>query len=115
MPSVPEAGWLQAGMSALRDVFIHSLCGFTHLHSPSTMRRKNALALRVLLRAAHPDNMGNYLEDRLEQGCVYMHAVAGVCGMNVAQCQKCVCFRSTADSFHPSVQLRCVGPLPFHG
>jgi brefeldin A-inhibited guanine nucleotide-exchange protein len=55
---------VQVGMTNLRDVFVHSLCGFTHLHSPQTMRLKNALAFQFLLRLASPDHIGNHLDDR---------------------------------------------------
>lgn len=49
-------------MSSLRDIFINSLCNFTHLHSPSTMRAKNALAFKFLLRVA--TSVGDHLGDR---------------------------------------------------
>ena len=51
-------------MTSLRDVFIHSLCGFTHLHSPQTMRFKNALAFKFLLLVASPETVGDNLQDR---------------------------------------------------
>lgn len=38
------------GMTSLRDIFINSLCNFTHLHSPAAMRMKNALAFKYLLQ-----------------------------------------------------------------
>lgn len=52
----------QMGICNLRDIFITSLCNFTHLHSPSSMRYKNALAFKVLLGVA--EHVGNHLEDR---------------------------------------------------
>lgn len=52
----------QVGMPQLRDVFINSLCSFTHLHSPPTMRPKNALAFKYLLKVA--DAVGDHLAER---------------------------------------------------
>lgn len=49
-------------MSHLRDVFLNALCNFTHLHSPATMRPKNALAFKHLLRVA--DTVGDHLDER---------------------------------------------------
>ncbi len=51
-------------MTNLRDVFVRTLCGFTHLHSPAIMRGKNAMAFQYLLRAAWPENVGDHLEER---------------------------------------------------
>ena len=50
------------GMSALRDIFMNSLCNFTHLHSPSTMRYKNAQAFKCMLRVA--EAVGDHLQER---------------------------------------------------
>ncbi len=58
----PTIAPLQTGMSHLRDVFLNSLCNFTHLHSPATMRPKNALAFKHLLRVA--DTVGDHLDER---------------------------------------------------
>ncbi|GAX80611.1 hypothetical protein CEUSTIGMA_g8046.t1 [Chlamydomonas eustigma] len=52
----------QVGMSNLRDIFINSLCNFTHLHSPATMKFKNALAFKYLLQVA--EVVGDHLQDR---------------------------------------------------
>eukprot|EP00879_Flechtneria_rotunda_P009955 GHRR01010411.1.p1 GENE.GHRR01010411.1~~GHRR01010411.1.p1 ORF type:complete len:1258 (+),score=566.72 GHRR01010411.1:286-4059(+) len=52
----------QLGVSNLRDVFVNSLCNFTHLHSPSTMKPKNGLAFRALLNVAL--QVGNHLDGR---------------------------------------------------
>lgn len=50
------------GVTGLRDVFVTSLCNFTGLHSPGSMKPKNALAFRALLRVAV--SVGDGLEDR---------------------------------------------------
>ncbi|KAG2453172.1 hypothetical protein HYH02_002496 [Chlamydomonas schloesseri] len=52
----------QTGMTHLRDVFLNALCNFTHLHSPGTMRHKNALAFKYLLRVA--ETVGDQLQER---------------------------------------------------
>jgi brefeldin A-inhibited guanine nucleotide-exchange protein len=49
-------------MTALRDIFINSLCSFTHLHSPATMKYKNALAFKYLLRVA--ETVGDHISER---------------------------------------------------
>ncbi len=40
------------GVSNLRDIWVNSLCNFTHLHSPANMKQKNALAFKALLKVA---------------------------------------------------------------
>ncbi|KAI8465270.1 MAG: hypothetical protein J3K34DRAFT_525495 [Monoraphidium minutum] len=50
------------GVPGLRDVFVSGLCNFTGLHSPGSVRAKNALAFRALLRVAA--SVGDGLEDR---------------------------------------------------
>ncbi|GIM16144.1 hypothetical protein Vretimale_18795 [Volvox reticuliferus] len=52
----------QTGMTHLRDVFLNALCNFTHLHSPATMRYKNALAFKYVLRVA--ETVGDHLQER---------------------------------------------------
>lgn len=52
----------ELGVSNLRDIFINSLCNFTHLHSPGTMKPKNGLAFKYLLRVAQ--QVGDHLEER---------------------------------------------------
>eukprot|EP00198_Chlamydomonas_reinhardtii_P005607 XP_001694943.1 SEC7/BIG-like ARF-guanine nucleotide exchange factor [Chlamydomonas reinhardtii] len=52
----------QTGMTHLRDVFLNALCNFTHLHSPGTMRHKNALAFKYMLRVA--ETVGDQLQER---------------------------------------------------
>ncbi|GFH25080.1 SEC7 domain-containing protein, partial [Haematococcus lacustris] len=52
----------QVGMTSLRDIFINSLCNFTHLHSPATMKYKNALAFKYLLQVA--SSVGDHLAER---------------------------------------------------
>eukprot|EP00955_Chlamydomonas_euryale_P053114 355369-Chlamydomonas_euryale.AAC.19 len=37
-------------MASMRDIFVNSLCNFTHLHSPTSMGNKNALAFKYLLQ-----------------------------------------------------------------
>ena len=72
-PYYPDAGpsprhcpVVQMSMPALRDIFINSLCNFTHLHSPSTMRLKNALAFTSMLRVA--EAVGDHLQERCGHG-----------------------------------------------
>eukprot|EP00775_Hariotina_reticulata_P008270 gene8270-8458_t len=52
----------QLGVSNLRDVFVNSLCNFSHLHTPATMKPKNGLAFRTLLSVAM--QVGNHLDGR---------------------------------------------------
>jgi brefeldin A-inhibited guanine nucleotide-exchange protein len=52
----------QLGVSNLRDVFVVSLCNFTHLHSPATMKPKNGLAFRALISVAL--QVGDHLGER---------------------------------------------------
>jgi brefeldin A-inhibited guanine nucleotide-exchange protein len=52
----------QVGMANLRDIFINSLCSFTHLHDPARIRYKHALAFKYLLGVAQ--DIGDYLDDR---------------------------------------------------
>ena len=49
-------------MANLRDIFINSLCSFTHLHDPARIRYKHALAFKYLLGVAQ--DIGDYLDDR---------------------------------------------------
>ncbi len=49
-------------MSHLRDVFLNALCNFTHLHAPGSMRFKNALAFKAMLRVA--ETVGDQLQER---------------------------------------------------
>lgn len=58
-------------MANLRDLYIDALCKFTHLHSPSTMRFKNALAFKFLLRVA--ETVGDHLQDRWAGQIVHMY------------------------------------------
>eukprot|EP00798_Chlamydomonas_sp_ICE-L_P022399 gene22399-29511_t len=51
-----------ANMTNLRDVYCNGLCNFTHLHSPATMKLKNALAFKALLQVAQ--SVGNQLQER---------------------------------------------------
>ncbi|KAL6762063.1 hypothetical protein V8C86DRAFT_3013062 [Haematococcus lacustris] len=53
---------MEVGMTSLRDIFINSLCNFTHLHSPATMKYKNALAFKYLLQVA--SSVGDHLAER---------------------------------------------------
>lgn len=62
-------------MPILRDAFIQGLCNFTHLHSPATMRFKNALAFKALLRVT--DATGDHLQDRWVHGLVMYVAPHG--------------------------------------
>ncbi len=64
------------GVANLRDVFVTSLCSSTGLHSPGSMRPKNALAFRALLRVAA--TVGDALEDRWGWG--FVEGVEGVGG-----------------------------------
>jgi len=50
------------GVKGLRDVYVTSLCNFTGLHSPGSMKPKNGLAFRALLRVAV--TVGDALEDK---------------------------------------------------
>lgn len=50
------------GVVNLRDVFVNSLCNFTHLHSPATMKPKNGLAFKALINVAL--QTGNHLGER---------------------------------------------------
>jgi brefeldin A-inhibited guanine nucleotide-exchange protein len=52
----------ELGVTNLRDVFVNSLCNFTHLHSPATMKPKNGLAFKYLLKVAV--EVGNNLGER---------------------------------------------------
>jgi brefeldin A-inhibited guanine nucleotide-exchange protein len=52
----------QLAVTNLRDVFVNSLCNFSHLHTPATMKPKNGLAFRTLLNVAM--EVGDYLEGR---------------------------------------------------
>jgi brefeldin A-inhibited guanine nucleotide-exchange protein len=52
----------QLGVAQLRDVYVNSLCNFTHLHSPATMKYKNGLAFKYLLKVAQ--QVGNQLGER---------------------------------------------------
>jgi hypothetical protein len=54
------------GVTGLRDVFVTSLCNFTSLHSPGSMKQKNGLAFKALLRVAV--TVGDGLEDRCGGG-----------------------------------------------
>ena len=61
-PLAPSHSFFQMMMTNLRDVFCNGLCNFTHLHSPATMKFKNALAFKFLLQVA--DSVGNHLQER---------------------------------------------------
>lgn len=50
------------GVSNLRDVFVNSLCNFTHLHSQATMKPKNGMAFKTLITVAL--QVGNHLDER---------------------------------------------------
>jgi len=52
----------QVGMTNLRDIFINSLCSFTHLHDPARIKYKHALALKYLLEVAQA--IGDHLDER---------------------------------------------------
>ncbi|WIA22572.1 hypothetical protein OEZ86_009559 [Tetradesmus obliquus] len=52
----------QLGVADLRDVFVVSLCNFTHLHSPATMKPKNGLAFKSLISVAL--QVGDHLGER---------------------------------------------------
>ena len=61
---VPAATCLVAllQVSSLRDIWVTSLCNFSHLHSPATMKQKNALAFKALLGVAL--QVGDCLDER---------------------------------------------------
>ncbi|MGQ3164890.1 MAG: hypothetical protein ACT6T3_21960, partial [Agrobacterium sp.] len=72
-------------MTSLRDIFINSLCNFTHLHSPATMKYKNALAFKYLLQVA--GSVGDHLAERWVRStleCAVYHAGTMDCAVGHA-------------------------------